>query len=191
VPRQREALAALPQAPHANGAQRNGTTRATLYRELSTSARPAIGAQPADAVPGGIETNVTQQMPPHPGVTQPIVTEAVVTETVVTETITGEPLSLGPNASVPRHARQEVIEAPLTSGADGLPRRVRQTSIVPQLRNEPPPITADNPAEGANSRTPEELRAMMSSFQAGMARGRRDAEADTDFEPGTPERDSQ
>jgi len=56
VPRQREPLVALPQAPHSsNGGQRNGTTRATLYRELSTTPRPAIGGPPSVAVPIGGE----------------------------------------------------------------------------------------------------------------------------------------
>jgi len=63
---------------------------------------------------------------------------------------------------------------------------VRQTSIVPQLRDQ---LSDDVAAEGAGSRSPEELRAMMSSFQAGMTRGRLDAEAET--EPDAPERDAQ
>ncbi|MDT5029235.1 MAG: hypothetical protein QOE61_5661, partial [Micromonosporaceae bacterium] len=162
VPRQLEPMAALPQAPHANGAPRNGVTRATLYRELSQ--RPAIGAPP----PSGAAP------------------------------VTAEPVTLTPTTSVPRHARQEIIEAPLTSGPDGLPRRVRQTSIVPQLRDDPPPAPGDSSTQGPGLRSPEESRAMMSTFQAGLARGRRDAETETDAEndaeaelPGLPERDAQ
>ncbi|MGW4467525.1 nitrate- and nitrite sensing domain-containing protein [Micromonospora sp. NPDC004704] len=72
-------------------------------------------------------------------------------------------------------------------GEDGLPRRIRQTSLAPQLRE---PTLPDEPAarsEGATdrrtktaARSPEEVRAMMSAMQAGTARGRRDAAGPTD-----------
>jgi hypothetical protein len=76
----------------------------------------------------------------------------------------------------PRHSRQEVIEAPASAGPDGLPRRVRQTSLAPQLRDAPPPDD-DLSTASTTSRTPEELRAMMTSFQSGMNRGRLDADS--------------
>jgi hypothetical protein len=69
----------------------------------------------------------------------------------------------------PRHARSDVIEA-VEEDADGLPRRVRQTSMAPQLRDNPPKV--DNPTPTGSGRTPEQLRAMMTSFQTGMTRGR-------------------
>jgi hypothetical protein len=68
-------------------------------------------------------------------------------------------------------------------GEDGLPRRIRQTSLAPQLR-EPAADMADPPAVGDGvpahraepaARSPEEVRTMMSALQAGTARGRRDA----------------
>jgi hypothetical protein len=65
---------------------------------------------------------------------------------------------------------------------DGLPRRHRQANLAPQLREqtgEQPlvkPAAGDQPAT-AETRTPEQVRAMMSSFQAGMVRGRREAAA--------------
>ncbi|MFY1672924.1 nitrate- and nitrite sensing domain-containing protein [Plantactinospora sp. WMMB334] len=76
-------------------------------------------------------------------------------------------------------------------GPDGLPRRIRQTSLAPQLRNGPdassdrsarPAADAAADAErGAaldepRPRTPEQVRAVMAALQAGTARGRRDAE---------------
>jgi signal transduction histidine kinase len=80
-----------------------------------------------------------------------------------------------PGKPIPRHARQEVIEAS-EDDADGLPKRVRQTNLAPELRD---PAPADeNATQPSGSRSPEELRAMMSSFQAGMARGRREADDD-------------
>ncbi|MBE1484686.1 HAMP domain-containing protein [Plantactinospora soyae] len=86
-------------------------------------------------------------------------------------------------------------------GEDGLPRRVRQTSLAPQLRNGPgaasdrtgrdrtarertaggtagngvSPVVDQLPDEPP-PRTPEQIRAVMSALQAGTARGRRDAD---------------
>jgi hypothetical protein len=98
-------------------------------------------------------------------------------------------------ATPPRHARQEIIEAPASDGPDGLPRRVRQTSLAPQLRSEPADaVVADAlPTPAAPERSPEQLRAMMTSFQSGMNRGRQAADIDAsgENESGTPERDPQ
>ncbi|MEB8341143.1 sensor histidine kinase [Streptomyces endophyticus] len=55
--------------------------------------------------------------------------------------------------------------------SDGLPRRVRQASLAPQLRERPtepvPPARVPAPDE----RTPEQVRARMASFRDGWARG--------------------
>ncbi|WP_238010388.1 nitrate- and nitrite sensing domain-containing protein [Dactylosporangium sp. AC04546] len=65
---------------------------------------------------------------------------------------------------------------------DGLPRRRRQASIVPQLRERPEDErtvdgipAAEFAATGVGGRSPEQTRDMMSSLQAGFTRGRRDA----------------
>ncbi|MGH3392634.1 MAG: hypothetical protein ACRDOO_27515, partial [Actinomadura sp.] len=57
----------------------------------------------------------------------------------------------------------------------GLPRRVRQESIAPQLRGERPAPVSDTAAP--SSRSPEDTGALIASMQAGWRRGR--AEADT------------
>ena len=67
-------------------------------------------------------------------------------------------------------------------GPDGLPHRVRQASLAPQLRADPPPNTdAAAPTPGGSDssgerppRTPEQNRATMSAFQRGFTRGRSD-----------------
>src|SRR5262249_50985366 len=109
-----------------------------------------------------------------------LVTDAgpVVAEAVVGQPVTAAPtpdVSVEPTTGRGRHTRGGVIAAPAADGPDGLPRRVRQRSLAPQLRDAPP---ADDAAVAGPSttRSPEELRAMMSSFQAGMNRGRRDAD---------------
>jgi hypothetical protein len=57
----------------------------------------------------------------------------------------------------------------------GLPRRVRQASLAPQLRSQGDGATeAARPAGAATERSPEEARSMMSSLQEGARRGRAD-----------------
>ncbi|MFK3983724.1 nitrate- and nitrite sensing domain-containing protein [Micromonospora sp. NPDC050397] len=100
----------------------------------------------------------------------------------------GSPTDADPPAVEPSAAPVTPIVRDRTGsglGEDGLPRRVRQTSLAPQLREpaEGPAarstangITSERPAERA-ARSPEEVRAMMAAMQAGTARGRRDAAA--------------
>ncbi|WP_433230528.1 sensor histidine kinase [Actinomadura formosensis] len=56
----------------------------------------------------------------------------------------------------------------------GLPRRVRQKNLAPQLRKSPPPAPpqAGGGASGSIARSPEEARSLMASVQQGWRRGR-------------------
>ncbi|WP_328384408.1 nitrate- and nitrite sensing domain-containing protein (plasmid) [Micromonospora zamorensis] len=63
-----------------------------------------------------------------------------------------------------------------TSG--GLPVRVRQSSIAPQLRDSTGPV--DEPSQGDATRSPEVIRRRMSSYQSGSLRGRAVAERGQD-----------
>ena len=77
----------------------------------------------------------------------------------------------------------------------GLPRRVRQASIAPQLRDNPPrrrtapAPTAPPAAAPASGPTPAEIRRTMSALQRGWQEGRSQrttapAPGDSPFEPG-------
>lgn len=55
----------------------------------------------------------------------------------------------------------------------GLPVRVRQANIVPELRDDPAVSEADDDDDVV--RPPEQVRRMMSSYQTGTRRGRTDA----------------
>jgi hypothetical protein len=100
-------------------------------------------------------------------------------------------VSTAPRPRSPRHARPEVVEARETGG-DGLPRRIRQNNLAPQLKETPPDaVTVEDATPAAPARSPEQLRAMMTSFQRGMNKGRRDADAATDQLNGGAERDAQ
>jgi hypothetical protein len=64
------------------------------------------------------------------------------------------------------------------AGSDGLPKRVRQASLAPQLRSEPAgPLTLDRVDAEPPPRSADQARATMAALQAGTARGRRDADA--------------
>ncbi|MBB2908891.1 signal transduction histidine kinase [Streptosporangium becharense] len=75
--------------------------------------------------------------------------------------------------------RHTAVEPP--KGPGGLPRRIRQANLAPQLRQEPEATPADRaPKTGpCEERSPEEVRALFSAFQAGARRGRE--EQSTDF----------
>jgi hypothetical protein len=88
-------------------------------------------------------------------------------------------------------------------GPDGLPRRVRQANLAPQLRAEPSsPPSADplsessageHPREPRPPRTPDQYRATMSAFQSGFTRGRAEGPADDQSpapDPAADERDA-
>ncbi|WP_067458852.1 nitrate- and nitrite sensing domain-containing protein [Actinomadura macra] len=110
------------------------------------------------------------------------------------------PLAVPPQLAVPPPRREEdragdggPERQPRSApeiGADGLPRRRRQASLAPQLREAPPdPSGEQEPAE----RSPEAARSMLSRMQSGWQRGREDAAgparigpADPGAEPETP-----
>ncbi|HEU4424727.1 MAG TPA: nitrate- and nitrite sensing domain-containing protein, partial [Pilimelia sp.] len=94
--------------------------------------------------------------------------------------VPAEPMRGEPVAPQPAHgdvtSPNGAPSAPQLS-PEGLPRRVRQANLARQLRDTPPPEPAVA-ALGPAGRSPEQIRAMMSSFQAGTVRGRRDATED-------------
>jgi signal transduction histidine kinase len=204
LPRAREVVAALPSAPHltrtdstVDGARYDGrldsadTSHSGTRYEATTYQGNGVGRYPDydDAretivLPPVIVTPTSQTPNGYaPGSSTDTVTPAnVVTPS---EVVTPEADKLARRSrkagkTVPRHARQEIIEAPLADGGDSLPRRVRQTSLAPQLRDLPPETTNDFTTESAPARSADEIREMMTSFQSGMNRGRRDAELATD-----------
>jgi hypothetical protein len=72
-----------------------------------------------------------------------------------------------PAATAPDEPQPEDPQVGLTE--NGLPQRIRQTSLAPQLRNSaaPPPL-ANTPA---SSRSPEKARSVMSAFRQGWRLG--------------------
>ncbi|MFG2148806.1 nitrate- and nitrite sensing domain-containing protein [Streptomyces sp. NPDC048696] len=58
--------------------------------------------------------------------------------------------------------------APDSGHGEGLPRRIRQASLAPQLRE---PLTEEPPMGEADTRTPELVRDRMTAYMGGWARG--------------------
>ncbi|MEU6075339.1 nitrate- and nitrite sensing domain-containing protein [Micromonospora sp. NPDC047074] len=98
---------------------------------------------------------------------------------------TGLPVTTPRPAPTDAPAAPEAGTGPTTAGGpapaarqvvartdSGLPVRVRQASIVPELRDEP---AADGADDQDMARPPEQVRRMMSSYQTGTRRGRTDA----------------
>ncbi|NUR31019.1 MAG: hypothetical protein HOV83_35085 [Catenulispora sp.] len=69
--------------------------------------------------------------------------------------------------------RAERRPGPVPVGANGLPRRVRQSSLSPRLRGlRPTGPEGFGPERGPEPRSPEEARATMAAFQNGWTLGR-------------------
>jgi hypothetical protein len=57
-------------------------------------------------------------------------------------------------------------------GEPGLPQRIRQASLAPQLRDSSGGIDTGQDGDPADARSPEETRATISAIQQGSQRGR-------------------
>ncbi|WP_185949535.1 nitrate- and nitrite sensing domain-containing protein [Microbispora sp. KK1-11] len=94
--------------------------------------------------------------------------------------------SVAANGLAQRTSKQRA-RSPLSNGTHaGLPRRVRQANIAPQLRaqSETGPQTPPLSAPTVEERSPEEARAMFSAFQRGALRGREDSDQPGGAAPG-------
>ncbi|WP_328539909.1 sensor histidine kinase [Streptomyces sp. NBC_00344] len=69
-------------------------------------------------------------------------------------------------------------DKPAGGGTDGLPRRVRQANLAPQLRGAPALAAEPRAVEKDDERDAEEVRSRMASLQRGWQRGRRDNSAE-------------
>ncbi|MFF9853505.1 sensor histidine kinase [Streptomyces litmocidini] len=78
----------------------------------------------------------------------------------------------GPSVPTPPAERPSVAPAVRDETGSELPRRVRQASLVPQLREAPAPAPVSAPvAPGTDARTPEQARDRMAAYRDGWQRG--------------------
>ena len=123
-------------------------------------------AEPPDVEPPAQATALTETpIVATPPVGMPVPGPSVVRAPAVEMPVSGTPVVRAPRPEV---------------GEDGLPRRVRQANLAPQLRQ---PVV--EPESTAPARSPEQVRSLMSALQAGTRRGRADAarEESDDSEP--------
>ncbi|MGW4802688.1 sensor histidine kinase [Kitasatospora sp. NPDC004272] len=132
--------------------------------ELPPTARPL----PPTPAPAAGPLGAPRPAPAPPSVPRPV----PVAPPAPVPTVQAPPVPALPSLALP--AEQE----------DELPRRVRQASLAPQLRDAPePPRPGLRPAEPAD-RDPEQARSAMTAFQQGWQRGRGPAPDDTPFDRG-------
>ncbi|MEU9115539.1 nitrate- and nitrite sensing domain-containing protein [Streptomyces sp. NPDC048483] len=88
-----------------------------------------------------------------------------------------EPAEEAPAGDTPDAPAGTAPAAPARLTPGGLPRRVRQASLAPQLKKDPARQDGERRAEEpADDRDADEIRARMASLQRGWQRGRRDNE---------------
>ncbi|MER7007214.1 nitrate- and nitrite sensing domain-containing protein [Dactylosporangium sp. NPDC000555] len=177
--------------PHLITGATHELTAPTPAEEHRMAAETVLELEPADAVrPTLADVRPSSHLS--------VVPDAIVVSNVV---VVSEPVTV-PEAAAPAipAQRQPYDERTATPAFtdDGLPRRRRQASLAPQLRERSEDdLTVDGiPATQfatttVGGRSPEQTRAMMTSLQAGFTRGRRDAGQTPidDTAMNTPERD--
>jgi anti-sigma regulatory factor (Ser/Thr protein kinase) len=94
----------------------------------------------------------------------------------------GSPRDLPPSAQDPQGGdRQEEPQDPKPAELDGLPVRVRQANLAPQLRE--PAVAAAEASPLAGVPSPDAARSTMAALQLGWQRGRSVADPDEQGEP--------
>ncbi|MFJ9344781.1 nitrate- and nitrite sensing domain-containing protein [Streptomyces sp. NPDC101733] len=124
---------------------------------------------------------------PRPGGTVPLPRRRPTPTLVAEHGRRVEPRAVAPQA--PAESRRGAPEAPArpVTGPGGLPRRVRQANLAPQLKNAPAPAEAEAAAAPATDRDAEDVRARMSALQRGWTAGRDQyAQQQSETGEGTP-----
>ncbi|UBU13691.1 sensor histidine kinase [Nonomuraea gerenzanensis] len=78
-------------------------------------------------------------------------------------------------AALPSRTRKKALAVVSSGTHAGLPRRVRQTNLAPQLNKESPPEPEREQAPDPAERSPDEVRDLFSAFQRGTQRAREEA----------------
>jgi signal transduction histidine kinase len=160
---------ALPQRPDGSH-----LSRPALVTGAAPDSGPAGTALAGAAEPGGAEPNPLyrrMRTVPRPGTTpRPALAPAAAPEPVSVPEVAAPPSA----RPAPPSARPVPSAQPPPLSEDGLPRRIRQASLAPQLRERSTPPPDASPASSLD-RSPDDIRAMMSALQSGTRRGRMDA----------------
>lgn len=97
------------------------------------------------------------------------------------------PAATGPQPAADEGAQPRTSPAAPAPGPGGLPRRVRQANLAPQLKNAPAAAGAGTDSDPVTDRDAEAVRARMSALQRGWTAGREQyAQQQSETEAGTP-----
>jgi hypothetical protein len=176
VPAEQMAAGALPPAPEPDG---DGASPLDTRADGEAEGEPGAVLVPAPragtaALPEAVvrlrETQPPPRTAPNPwsdeAVPQPVVT--------VQATAEGDAAANDAGNDAGNDGDDDWEPAGTAGTHAGLPRRVRQKNLAPQLRKRPPPppVPAGGGASGGIARSPEEARSLMASIQQGWRRGR-------------------
>lgn len=152
--------------PVRSGAEHGDRAPTAVRQERRRPLAPAPGPAPEREDDDGLEG------PSAPASTEPAAARpALVAQpgTSSTRATTAPVSATAPPPGVATLRQRARTVAPESAHGDGLPRRVRQASLAPQLREAP---TEEPPAdEVADTRTPEQVRERMTAYMGGWARG--------------------
>ncbi|MEV0961676.1 nitrate- and nitrite sensing domain-containing protein [Streptomyces sp. NPDC049910] len=174
--------ALLQSAPPAGDAPPAAAGGAAAHSPAPGPATPSVPSAPY-AVPDTVQRPARQGEQPPPGRPGPQGTEAGAQGAAPPPGVvalrlrdrTGTSPAGGPRPGSPPVRVQArggtTRKDPSSDDVGGLPRRVRQASLVPQLRTASQPEPADPARQGASERTPEQVRDRMTAYRAGWARG--------------------
>ncbi|WP_433228570.1 nitrate- and nitrite sensing domain-containing protein [Micromonospora sp. CA-248260] len=152
-------------------ARRPATAEATPAADAGPPVSPRA-VPPSDAVtPAGLPARSRKRRPAQDALHAPTVPTGlpvtVARPSTPTVAVTGDARTADADADPP----SPTVEGPVTDA--GLPVRVRQANLAPELRD--PPTGGETGAGAAVRRAPEQVRQMMSAYQSGTRRGRTDA----------------
>jgi anti-sigma regulatory factor (Ser/Thr protein kinase) len=148
----------------------------------------------ASAWPGGQETTVPLPRRQTPKLVSSHGRPVIPSRSRGSETTqrrTAMPQESGVQSDLPRRRRPAQAAVPqedTPAGSGGLPRRVRQASLAPQLKNGPEQRTEREAGRGSATpveRDAEEVRSKMASMQRGWRRGREENAATDEGPRGT------
>ncbi|GAA2094058.1 sensor histidine kinase [Actinomadura alba] len=155
----------LPTLPEPGGmapAPRETRADVRLLRNVARTRRSDTAPERAPLEQAPIEQAPLQQAPPERAPFQQAAPEQAPPERAVPPARAAEQAPSDAGAPAATHA--------------GLPRRIRQQNLAPQLRGKYPSQSAgDREAGGEGARSPEQTSAMLASMQAGWRRGRTEA----------------
>ncbi|MEU8269733.1 nitrate- and nitrite sensing domain-containing protein [Sphaerisporangium sp. NPDC049002] len=156
-----------------------GTTQGQPGRHRTTGEFPVQAGGPRDpgpflltAVPNW-DDDRSEPMPVVPAQGQADHGPSSLTQAPSYDQEAFEPSSLG--TSVFDQPSRGDSSEPEEYTPSGLPRRVAQAHLAPELRREPAPAPGDATEDDDDDLSPEDLRRLMGSFQSGTERGRSEA----------------